>query len=185
MLCSARELGLGEDQDGILELDTDAAPGTTAARRRCPVADSRLVVDVTPNRPDLLGHKGVARELAASYGTPFRLPQIPAPTRSTSRRRAVPARPTPSTAFRITHRGPGVVPPVPRRGDPRGRGRPRRPTWLRRRLEAVGVRSINNVVDATNYVMLELNQPMHAYDLARAPGRRRWSSAGRGRASGS
>src|SRR5881394_2766701 len=66
MLCSARELGLGQDHDGLLELDTDAAPGTRFVDAM-PVADHRLVVDVTPNRPDLLGHKGVARELAASY----------------------------------------------------------------------------------------------------------------------
>ena len=66
MLCSARELGLGQEHDGILELDTDAAPGTPLLDA-VPLADHRLVVDVTPNRPDLLGHKGVARELAASY----------------------------------------------------------------------------------------------------------------------
>ena len=76
MLCSARELGLGEDHDGLLTLDTDAAPGTplTAVLDG---GDERLVIDVTPNRPDLLGHKGVARELAASLGVPFRLPEIP------------------------------------------------------------------------------------------------------------
>ena len=62
MLCSARELGLGDEHDGILELDTDAAPGTPLLQA-VPLADTRLVVDVTPNRPDLLGHKGVAREI--------------------------------------------------------------------------------------------------------------------------
>ena len=76
MLCSARELGLGQDHDGILELDTDAAPGTPLLEA-VPLADHRLVVDVTPNRPDLLCHKGIARELSASYKTPFRLPTIP------------------------------------------------------------------------------------------------------------
>ena len=79
MLCSARELGLGQEHDGILELDTDAAPGTPLLDA-VPLADHRLVVDVTPNRPDLLCHKGVARELAASYQTPFRLPASRAPS---------------------------------------------------------------------------------------------------------
>src|SRR3954452_2359568 len=76
MLCSARELGLGQDGEGIWELDTDAAPGTRLLDA-LPLADHRLVVDVGPNRPDLLGHKGIARELSAAYGTPFRLPPIP------------------------------------------------------------------------------------------------------------
>ena len=165
MLCSARELGLGQDHDGILDLATAAVPGTPLLKAM-PISDHRLVVDVGPNRPDLLGHKGVARELSASYGTPFRLPVIP-------------------------HAGAIDIPP-PRRGGasgeaggveiliedvescPRFHGALIRgarvgpsPEWLRRRLEAVGVRSINNVVDATNWVLLELNQPMHAYDAAR------------------
>jgi len=76
MLCSARELGLGQDHDGILELETDAAPGTPLLDA-LPLADERLIVDVGPNRPDLLCHKGVARELASAYGVPFRLPTIP------------------------------------------------------------------------------------------------------------
>ena len=73
MLCSARELGLGQDHDGIWQLDTDAAPGVRLLDA-LPIDDQRLVVDVGPNRPDLLGHKGIARELSASYGVPFRLP---------------------------------------------------------------------------------------------------------------
>jgi phenylalanyl-tRNA synthetase beta chain len=168
MLCSARELGVGQDADGIWELDTDAAPGTPLLQA-IPLGDDRLVIDVGPNRPDLLGHKGVARELSASYGVPFRLPPIPEGSLID-------------------------VPPVRRAGnvaevdgvragteDPEGcprllgavlRGVAIRPSpeWLRRRLEAVGVRPINNVVDATNYVMLELNQPMHAYDVAKLQG---------------
>lgn len=78
MLCSARELGLGEEQDGILELDTDAPPGTPFIEA-VQLGDDRLVVDVTPNRPDLLGHRGIARELAASFGVPFRLPSLAPP----------------------------------------------------------------------------------------------------------
>jgi phenylalanyl-tRNA synthetase beta chain len=168
MLCSARELGLGQDGEGIWELDTDAAPGTRLVDA-LPLADHRLVVDVGPNRPDLLGHKGIARELSAAYSSPFRLPAIPSPP--------------------VTD-----VPPVRRvggdtvvggvhvaiedlEGCPRLLGVVLRgvkiapsPTWLAQRLEAVGLRTINDVVDATNYVMLELNQPMHAYDIARLRG---------------
>lgn len=168
MLCSARELGLGQDGDGIWELQTESAPGTRLLEA-IPVDDHRLVVDVGPNRPDLLGHKGIARELAASYAVPFRLPVIPA-----------------SPTFE--------VPPVRRVGNSAEVGGVRAaiedlagcprflaavvkgvkigpsPEWLARRLESAGVRSINNVVDATNYVMLELNQPMHAYDIARLRG---------------
>jgi phenylalanyl-tRNA synthetase beta chain len=164
MLCSARELGLGEEHDGILELATDAAPGTPFLEA-VPLADTRLVVDVTPNRPDLLGHKGVARELSASYGTPFRLPQIPG-----AEGLDVPsARHTGAVdvvgGLRVAIEDPDSCPRF-HAAVIRGAAVGPSPDWLRRRLEAVGVRSINNVVDATNYVMFELNQPMHAYDLA-------------------
>jgi phenylalanyl-tRNA synthetase beta chain len=76
MLCSARELGLGQEHDGILELSTALAPGA-ALLEALPVSDDRLILDVTPNRPDLLGHRGVARELGQSFGVPLRLPEIP------------------------------------------------------------------------------------------------------------
>jgi phenylalanyl-tRNA synthetase beta chain len=168
MLCSARELGLGEEHDGILELDTAAAPGTPLLDA-LPLGDTRLVVDVTPNRPDLLGHKGVARELSAAYGAPFRLPQIPGaeaidvpPARRAGVADAV-------DGCRIEIEDPESCPRF-HAAVIRGASVGPSPEWLRRRLEAVGVRSISNVVDATNYVMLELNQPMHAYDLARLQG---------------
>jgi phenylalanyl-tRNA synthetase beta chain len=164
MLCSARELGLGQDHDGILELATDAAPGTPLLEV-LPIADDRLILDVGPNRPDLLGHKGVARELSAAYVVPFRLPSIPGAERLDV---PPPRREGASGAvggIRITLEDPigcrrfhaAVV-----RGVKVGPS----PAWLRHRLESVGVRGINNVVDATNYVMLELSQPMHAFDAA-------------------
>ena len=170
MLCSARELGLGDDHHGLWELDTDAAPGTPLGAA-VPLADTRLVLDVGPNRPDLLGHKGVARELAASYGVQFRLPQLPG---SGGGSMAAPARAgaagaTGGVAVRIEDAdGCGRFLGAVLRGVRIGPS----PDWLARRLEAVGVRSINNVVDATNYVMFELNQPMHAYDLATLRGAR-------------
>lgn len=168
MLCSARELGLGQEHDGILELDTDAAPGTPFLEAM-PIADERLVVDVTPNRPDLLGHKGVARELAFSLGVPFRLPAIPGSDG--------PAIPTPARAGAEATTGGVRVAIEDAEGCPRFLAAVIRgvrvapsPAWLRERVEAIGMRSINNVVDATNYVMFELNQPMHAYDVARLGG---------------
>ena len=170
MLCSARELGLGQEHDGILELATDAAPGTPLLEV-LPLADHRLVVDVTPNRPDLLGHKGVARELSASYGTPFRLPLIP----GAERLDVPPARRAGASeavgGLRLAIEDPASCPRF-HAAIVRGATVGPSPEWLRRRLEAVGMRSINNVVDATNYVMFELNQPMHAYDLARLRGGR-------------
>jgi phenylalanyl-tRNA synthetase beta chain len=168
MLCSARELGLGQDGEGILELQTEAEPGTRLLDA-LPIADHRLVVDVGPNRPDLLGHKGIARELSAAYDAPFRLPTVPGAVDTD----VPPARRVgEDTVLAGVH----VAIEDPE-GCPRFLGAVLRgvkiapsPTWLVQRLDAVGIRTINNVVDATNYVMLELNQPMHAYDVARLRG---------------
>ena len=171
MLCSARELGVGADADGLWELDTDATPGTPLLEA-LPLDDDRLVVDVTPNRPDLLGHKGVARELAASFNVPYRLPQlggvallpdVPPVQRASAVREAVtgPLRVAIDDPEGCARFHAAVV-----RGVRVGPS----PAWLRQPLEAVGVRSISNIVDATNYVMLELGQPMHAYDLATLKG---------------
>lgn len=162
MLCSARELGLGEDHDGLLILDTDAVPGTSLIKV-LDSGDEQLEIDVTPNRPDLLGHKGVARELAASYGIPYRLPDIPALSEVDL--------PTPVRFAEEAVVG-GVRVTI---ADPAGCGRllgavirgvtvGASPEWLRRRLESVGARSINNVVDVSNYILFELNQPTHTYD---------------------
>jgi phenylalanyl-tRNA synthetase beta chain len=168
MLCSARELGLGQDGEGIWELQTDAAPGTRLLDA-LPLADHRLILDIGPNRPDLLGHKGVARELSASYGVPFRLPPIPSTVVT-----EVPGVRRVGNSVKVGGVRAAIEDPA---GCPRLLGAVIRgvkvgpsPAWLARRLEAVGTRAINNVVDATNYVMLELNQPMHAYDLSKLRG---------------
>ena len=168
MLCSGHELRLGEDHEGILALEGPFEPGASFLNV-LELGDHRLLLDVTPNRPDLLGHKGVARELAAAYGIPFRLPalpgdaaELPAMVRTTG-----PEGDATGARVRIEDSGCGRFLGAVVRGIRVGSS----PQWLRRRLEAVGVRAINNVVDATNYVMLELNQPMHAYDLATLRGR--------------
>jgi phenylalanyl-tRNA synthetase beta chain len=164
MLCSARELGLGEEHDGILELTVDAAPGTPLLHAM-PIGDSRLVVDVLPNRPDLLSHLGLAREVEAITGTSARLPDIGA---------AAIAIPAPKRFRRAGNAG-GIVlhledatlasryMGIVIRGVTVGPS----PQWLVDRLTAVGTRSINNVVDATNYVLHELGQPTHAFDLGK------------------
>jgi phenylalanyl-tRNA synthetase beta chain len=164
MLCSARELGLGQEHEGILELTIDAAPGTPLLQAM-PLGDTRLVVDVLPNRSDLLSHLGLAREITAIAGAGLQLPEIgigsidiPAPKRF---RRAGNAGgivlhledATLATRYMgIVVRGVSVRPS---------------PQWLVDRLAAVGSRSINNVVDATNYVLHELGQPTHAFDLGK------------------
>ena len=167
MLCSPRELGLGSDHDGIMTLTTDAAPGTSFLSA-IGLDDDRLELDISPARPDLLGHKGLARELAAAYQTTFRLPDIPgAPEIQPSSRPAVqPSITTGGVTITIEPSGCRRFTAAVIRGVAVGPS----PAWLRERLESVGQRSINNVVDATNYVMLELGQPLHAYDLARLAG---------------
>ena len=164
MLCSARELGLGDEHEGIMELDVDVAPGTPFLRAM-PVGDARLVIDALPNRPDLLSHLGVAREVAAVTGDELHLPDI-----------GVDGIAIPDTRrFRRAGNAGGIVlhledaalatryMGVVIRGVTVGAS----PQWLVERLAAIGSRSINNIVDATNYVLHELGQPTHAFDLAK------------------
>jgi phenylalanyl-tRNA synthetase beta chain len=167
MLCSARELGLGDEQDGIMELSTDVAPGTPLLRA-IPLGDTRLVIDVGANRPDLLSHLGVAREIAAVTGKSLHLPAIEGSVASVPSPISAPdAGKAASVNVRIAE--PGLVRRfmgVVIRGVTVGPS----PEWIVRRLESVGSRSINNVVDASNYVLHELGQPTHAFDLAKLGG---------------
>jgi len=163
MLCSARELKLGFEHDGILALTTAAAPGTPILDVLGDVGDSQLNLDVLPNRPDLLSHRGMAREMCALLGMPLADPDIvrtgitvPAPHVGAAEVAAN------GTTVRIED-----LASCPRyhaiviRGVQVGPS----PQWLRERIESAGSRSINNVVDATNYALLGFGQPVHAFDL--------------------
>ena len=169
MLCSARELGLGESHEGILELDLDVPPGTPLLQAMS-LGDARLVVDVTPNRPDLLSHLGVAREIAAATGRPLR-DGLPDAARSSGAAHA------PGAVRKTGTAGPVRVTIEDAEGCPRYLGvvitgvtvGPS-PEWLASRLQAVGSRSINNIVDVTNFMLHGYGQPMHAFDAARLEG---------------
>src|SRR3989441_582990 len=175
MLCSAKELGLGVDHAGILELDTAAPPGTPFLEP-IPIADEQVIIDVSANRPDLLCHKVVARELAVSLGSTVKLPELPAigyRLQGAKSKRPDSQKPIANSA---------VVDGVEvRLEDPEGAPRymiavirgvkvQPSPAWLSTRLQAIGQRSINNIVDATNYILFEVNQPLHAFDLAKLRG---------------
>lgn len=162
MLCSEKELELGRDQSGIMQLEGDFAPGTTLIEA-LGLDDVRMDVEVTANRGDLLSHIGVARELAPGGAADLVAP-------------AIPGAPDLTLGF---ERGEGGVQIGPVSIDiedaelcPRYLGTVIRgvkigpsPEWLASRLRAAGSQPINNVVDATNYVLLELGHPMHAFDL--------------------
>lgn len=167
MLCSARELGLGSDHEGILELRTDAEPGTKLTDA-LELQDTRLTLEITANRPDLLCHKGVARELAPVYGVPVKLPKFPKAPKDGDKPRRVKAKGTVGgieVSIEDVDGCPRYIAAVIR-GVTVGPS----PAWLEARLRSIGARPINNVVDATNYVLFELNQPMHAFDLAKLRG---------------
>lgn len=152
MLVSEAELGIGETSDGIIELPDGTAPGDDA-RQLLGLDDEIIELDVQPNRPDCLGVIGVAREVAAILGAELRLPEL-----------------TPVEEGDDTEDLVGVTIEDPE-GCPRYIARVVRdlsfgpsPGWLVNRLRSAGVRSLGNIVDATNFVMLEYGHPIHAFD---------------------
>ncbi len=155
MLCSERELGLGEEHEaGLLALEPTAPLGADLVHH-LGLDDHVLEVEVTPNRPDCLSVVGVARELAALTGAPFRYPSTAVkesdePVEALARVRIE----APDLCRRFTARVISHVSVGPS------------PAWLRARLRAVGLRPISNVVDVTNAVMWELGHPLHAFDHA-------------------
>jgi len=159
MLCSAQELELGDDHSGILILPAEEVPGVPLTEALGLSADVVFDLEVNPNRPDALSVAGVARDLAARQGVPFEIP-TPAPVGSG---------PTLDGAVSVTIDDPHLC----GRFALRGLGGVRigaSPRWMAQRLIAAGMRPINNVVDASNYVMLELGQPTHAFDLDKVRG---------------
>lgn len=158
MICSEAELGVGEDQSGILVLPGRARPGKSIAPH---VGRTDFIFELspTPNRPDVLSHHGLARELAALF-------RLPAPKLGARvKERGEPASMHAKVEIRAGQRCPHYVARVIR-GVKVGPS----PEPVRRRLEALGLRSISNVVDATNLVLLELGHPLHAFDLSKLRG---------------
>jgi phenylalanyl-tRNA synthetase beta chain len=161
MLCSAIELGLGEDAAGLLILSPEAKIGAPIADLF--PADTILDVEITPNRGDLLSHAGLAREIAALtekkiVAQPPRLPS----TTTASRAPALQKKGVHISALR-------ECPFYSARRIENAKVGPS-PEWLRGKIESVGIRSINNIVDITNFVMLELGQPLHAFDADKLKG---------------
>jgi phenylalanyl-tRNA synthetase beta chain len=163
MLCSEAELGLGDDADGLLILPPSAgAPGARLVDVLPAARDTILEIGLTPNRPDGLGHVGLAREAAALFGVPF-APSAPKdPERTRDDRLESHVTITIDDADGCPHYGGAVL--LDARVAPS-------PLDVRWRLNSLGVRPISNVVDVTNLVMLELGHPMHAFDLDRVRGK--------------
>ncbi len=152
MICAEDEIGLGTSHDGILVLDTSLPNGTPAATYFNVVSDTVLEIGLTPNRADAASHLGVARDLKALYRQTLHYPSV--------------------DQFKVdNHDLPIQVQVENTAACPRYSGltlsgltvQPS-PAWLQARLQAIGVSPINNVVDATNYVLHELGQPLHAFD---------------------
>ncbi|KJK58246.1 phenylalanine--tRNA ligase subunit beta [Saccharothrix sp. ST-888] len=157
MICSARELGMGDDHNGIIVLESHHEPGTDAIEL-LELVDEVLDIAVTPDRGYCLSMRGVAREAAAAYGLPLADPALldvpPANSYGYLVKVADPAGCDRFVARTVTGIEPNAQSPI----------------WLQRRLQKSGIRPISLTVDITNYVMLEVGQPLHAYDRERVDG---------------
>ena len=157
MMCSAKELGLAEDAEGLLILPANATVGQPfALHLGRSGSDVIYDLEITPNRPDWSSVIGIAREISAVTGNPLKLPPTSPPDSS-----AAPSSASDLVAVRL--QDPDLCPRYTARVILGVKVGPS-PDWLKQSLEKVGLRSINNVVDVTNYVMLESGQPLHAFD---------------------
>ena len=157
MLCSAKELGIEEDASGLLLLPADALVGEDV-RRTLDLDDRLLTLKLTPNRADCLSMTGVAREVAALTGTPAHYIKIS----------SVPV--TISAVRKVELDAPEACPLYCGRIISEVNARASSPDWMKRRLERSGIRPISALVDITNYVMLKLGQPLHAFDNTKLKG---------------
>ena len=153
MLCSQVELGIGEDKDGIIILPEDAPIGEEY-RKYAGMDDVIFELEITPNRPDCLSHIGIAREVAAYYGRKVKYPsyalnEVIESTNNYAKVRV-------EDKERCKRYMGRVIKNVTISESPE---------WLKKRIRAMGLKPINNIVDVTNFVMFEYNQPMHAFDL--------------------
>ncbi len=152
MLCSEKELGLSEEAAGLMELAADISPGTSLVAA-LGLDDVMFELEITPNRPDCLSLIGVAREVRAETGNALKLPAVDLQENETDIR----------SLTSVTIDAPDLCPRYAARviqGVKIGES----PAWLRQRLESVGIGVINNIVDITNFVLMEYGQPLHAFD---------------------
>ncbi|WP_241623768.1 phenylalanine--tRNA ligase subunit beta [Rosenbergiella epipactidis] len=158
MLCSFTELGIDVESEGIIELPADAPIGQDI-RQYLQLDDNTIEISVTPNRADCLGIMGIARDVAVANGLPFNVPAVAAITATSDRQF-----PIELTAGEACPRYLGRVIENIDINAPT-------PLWMQEKLRRCGIRSIDAIVDITNYVLLERGQPMHAFDLAKLAGK--------------
>lgn len=159
MLCSARELGLSDDHQGLIELNGHGATGVPLVDA-LGLRDTVIEVDLTPNRPDCASVRGIAREVGSFAGGTLR-PLVTAATPLTGV----------DVGYEVIIDEPALCPRYTARKLTNVTVGPS-PQWMQQRLTAVGMRPINNIVDITNYVMLECGQPMHAFDFTTLKGQK-------------
>ena len=157
MMCSEKELGISENNDGLMIFPAETALGVPLTQLY--PGDVRIELEITPNRPDCLSMWGVARDVSCLLSTPAQLPEISIPACDTE------------IPDLVSVENPELCPRYIGRVIKNVKVGPS-PDWLKERLESVGLRSINNVVDVTNFVMLELGQPLHAFDRNTLSGNR-------------
>lgn len=158
MMCSGKELGLGEDHAGLLIMSPDSPVGTPFNQLN--PSDVLFDLEITPNRSDLLSHLGLARELAALTGLPLKSERDHAKTTTKAKKAA-----DDQVAIQA-----GEACPMYTARLIKGVKVGPSPEWLRRRLESIGLRPINSIVDITNFVLMEMGQPLHAFDLDKLNG---------------
>ena len=161
MMCSAKELELGDDESGLLLLPDSLEIGTPVNRLFS--QDKTLELEVTANRGDCLSHIGVARELAAYYEKDLKMPEVSLVVGEVDKPGAG------GLVERVTLETQNC--PYYKLYSIKGVKIGPSPEWLKRRLESVGLRAINNVVGVTNFVLLETGQPLHAFDASKIKGR--------------
>ena len=159
MLCSEGELGIGSDKDGIIILPEDAPIGVPF-KDYLGINDTVFELEITPNRPDCLSHIGIARELSAYYGKELKYPETEIKSEiseKTSDNVKVSIEDSNLSRRYVTR----ILKNVTVKESPK---------WLKERIEAVGLRSINNIVDVSNFILMEMNHPNHVFDLDKIEG---------------
>ena len=169
MLCSEEELNIGKDSDGIMILPEDTPVGVPM-KEYLGINDTVFELEITPNRPDCLSHIGIARELGAYYNKEVKYPSFVINSESSEKTAdniSVEIEDS-NLAKRYVAR---IIKNVTVKESPK---------WLKERVESIGIRSINNIVDASNFIMMELNQPNHTFDLDKIEGGKIVVRAGHG-----